>query len=175
MRFASDFFARRDDFHAVQPEGRKIVAQCASTGRKTVPPQPRTGRKKRSGPFLRPVPGLANAPACYPRLCAVGYYLSPFGLCALSRLRLAAMWGSQSCLAGLPAPHLGSNRNPKLTQTKHAATSTPSSGQRESIFKEGLADGTRRALRWPLGGRSPVGTLLRLPISSSAGPTCKQG
>jgi hypothetical protein len=37
-------------------------------------------------PFFRPVPGLANAAACYPRLCAVGYYLSPFGLSTLDRL-----------------------------------------------------------------------------------------
>jgi hypothetical protein len=36
-------------------------------------------------PFFRPVPGLVNA-ACYPRLCAVGYCLSPFGLSALDRL-----------------------------------------------------------------------------------------
>jgi hypothetical protein len=92
VQLSISFFARRDDFDAAQPEGRKIVAQCASTGRKTVPPQPRTGRKnRRGGPFLRPVPGLANAPACYPRRRAVGHYLSPFGLCALSRLRLSDM------------------------------------------------------------------------------------
>jgi hypothetical protein len=30
-------------FHAAQPVGRKKVAQCVSTGRATVPPQPRNG------------------------------------------------------------------------------------------------------------------------------------
>jgi len=53
-------------------------------------------RSPRDSPFLRPVPGLANAPARYPRLGAVGYYLSPFGLCALSHLPRAATWGSRS-------------------------------------------------------------------------------
>ena len=33
--------------------------------------------------FLRPVPGLAKVPTRYPRLCAVDYYLSPFGLSRL--------------------------------------------------------------------------------------------
>jgi hypothetical protein len=70
-----------DEFQA-QPEGRKIVAQCVSTGRGAVPPQPRDGAEEHTRQsVLRPVPGLANALACYPRLCAVGYYLAPFGLC----------------------------------------------------------------------------------------------
>ena len=49
-------------FQASQPVGRKIVAQCVSTGRTTVPRQPRNGAEetgRRS--FFRPVPGLANA------------------------------------------------------------------------------------------------------------------
>jgi hypothetical protein len=75
------FFVRRDDFHAAQPVGRKIVAQCVSTGRKTVPPQPRDGAEEPARSFfLRPFRGWHAQPVCYPRLCAVGYYLSPFGL-----------------------------------------------------------------------------------------------
>src|ERR1035438_5361019 len=33
-------------FQASQPVGRKIVAQCVSTGRTTVPPQPRNGAEE---------------------------------------------------------------------------------------------------------------------------------
>ena len=40
---ALHFFTRRDDFQAVQPVGRKIVAQCVSTGSTTVQSQPRDG------------------------------------------------------------------------------------------------------------------------------------
>ena len=48
------FFARRDEFHATQPAGRKIVAQCVGTGRETVPPQPRDGAEEpRRLPRLR--------------------------------------------------------------------------------------------------------------------------
>src|ERR1035438_9227168 len=123
------FFARRDEFQPSQPVGRKIVAQCVSTGRTTVPPQPRNGAEAPGQrPFFRPVPGLAYAARLLPTalrrgllscalraLCAVssaafrhveksgglshqfreqprGHHLAPFGLCALSRLRLAAMW-----------------------------------------------------------------------------------
>src|ERR1035438_1918942 len=55
-------YARRDDLHPTQPEGRKIVAQCAGTGRRMVTaPAPGPGRKnQRGGPFFRPVPGLPN-------------------------------------------------------------------------------------------------------------------
>src|ERR1035438_4957414 len=66
-RPGGSFFSRRGDSHAVQPAGRKIVAQCGSTGRKTVPPQPRYGAEeptRRS--FLRPVPGLANVARLLP-------------------------------------------------------------------------------------------------------------
>ena len=64
-----------------QPVGRKIVAQCVSTGRATVQPEPRYGAEEATvWSLFRPVPGLLNAVAWYPRLCAVGYYLSPFGL-----------------------------------------------------------------------------------------------
>src|ERR1019366_4697716 len=52
---------------ASQPAGRKIVAQCVSTGRATVPPQPRNGAEeavRRS--FFRPVPGLANGAGLLP-------------------------------------------------------------------------------------------------------------
>jgi hypothetical protein len=43
------FFARHDEFHEAQPEGRKRVAQCVSTGSTTVPcPAPvRGGRTVR--------------------------------------------------------------------------------------------------------------------------------
>ena len=34
------------NYRQAQPEGRKRVAQCASTGRKTVPPQPRDGAEE---------------------------------------------------------------------------------------------------------------------------------
>ena len=60
-------FARRDEFRASQPAGRKIVAQCASTGRATVPPQPRNGAEEPvRQSFFRPVPGLANASRLLP-------------------------------------------------------------------------------------------------------------
>src|ERR1019366_5462420 len=59
---ASAPHARRDDFQTAQPEGRKIVAQCASTGRTSVRSQPRDGAEEpTSWSFFRPVPGLANA------------------------------------------------------------------------------------------------------------------
>src|ERR1017187_4067835 len=109
--------------YATQPVGRKIIAQCVSTGRRTVSPQPRNGADEltrrpilspRSGadnaarllptavrpgvaacapravgagrsngrghPFFAPGPGAIPPPACCPRLCALGYYLAPFGL-----------------------------------------------------------------------------------------------
>jgi hypothetical protein len=54
-------------FQASQPAGRKIPAQCVSTGRATVPAQPRNGAGE-SGwrSFFRPVPGLANAACLLP-------------------------------------------------------------------------------------------------------------
>jgi hypothetical protein len=55
---------------------------------------PGTGRKNRPvGPSFAPFRGWQTPPACYPRLCAVGYYLAPFGLREPSRLRLAALRG----------------------------------------------------------------------------------
>src|ERR1019366_4568120 len=52
---------------ASQPAGRKIVAQCVSTGRATVPPQPRNGAEEAvRWSFFRPVPGLANAARLLP-------------------------------------------------------------------------------------------------------------
>src|ERR1019366_8002918 len=93
-----------------------------------------------------PFRGWQTPPACYPRLCDVGYYLSPFGLCAPSRLRLAAMWGSLvSCgrlvigqlprlhgraavdnrLAGCqPAPHHASNAT-FMSRTPESRTFRP--------------------------------------------------
>ena len=77
------FFVRRDDFHAAQPVGRKIVAQCVSTGRKTVPPQPRDGAEgPESRSFFRPVQGLANTVRLLPTALRRGL-LS----CALRALR----------------------------------------------------------------------------------------
>ena len=47
------FFARRDEFHATQPAGRKIVAQCVGTGRETGPASApgRGGRTEAAAPF----------------------------------------------------------------------------------------------------------------------------
>ena len=62
------FFARRDDFHAVQPVGRKIVAQCVSTGSTTVQPQPRDGAEQptsRSSLTPRSGAGERRAPATH--------------------------------------------------------------------------------------------------------------
>ncbi len=57
---------RRCDFDGavvVQPEGRKIVAQCASTGRKAIPPSPGTGRKiPRGSHSYAPFQGLPMCP-----------------------------------------------------------------------------------------------------------------
>src|ERR1035438_6140543 len=54
-------------FQASQPAGRKIVAQCVSTGSAMVPPQPRNGAEEpRRRSFFRPVPGLANAAGLLP-------------------------------------------------------------------------------------------------------------
>ena len=62
-----EFFAQRSIHHAAQPEGRKRVAQCASTGRTSVPPQPRDGAEEPTRPsFFRPVPGLANTARLLP-------------------------------------------------------------------------------------------------------------
>ena len=73
-------------FQASQPVGRKIVAQCVSTGRTTLPRQPWNGAEEtRAAVLLSPRSGAGKRrPACYPRLCAVGYYLAPFGLCAVA-------------------------------------------------------------------------------------------
>ena len=86
-------FARRDDFHAAQPAGRKTVAQCASTGRKTVPPQPRDGAEEAARSFfLRPVPGLARTARLLPT--AVRRGLLSFAL-------RAGCMGWQAALGGL--------------------------------------------------------------------------
>ena len=85
------FFARCDEFRASQPAGRKIVAQCASTGRASVPPQPRNGAEeplRRS--FFRPVPGLANAARLLPTALRRG--LLSF---ALRALRAACRYAGQ--------------------------------------------------------------------------------
>ena len=90
----SDVIAR-----GVQPVGRKRVAQCVSTGRTTVPPQPRNGAEetgRRS--FFRPVPGLANAARLLPTALRRGL-LS----CALRALRSCR--GNRG--RGTPLPRAG--------------------------------------------------------------------
>src|ERR1035441_2055082 len=87
-------------FQASKPPGRKKVAQCVSTGRATVPPQPRNGAEepvRRS--FFRPVPGLANAARLPPTALRRG--LLSFALRALravsfSACRYAGQAGSRS-------------------------------------------------------------------------------
>src|ERR1019366_9140281 len=91
---------------ASQPAGRKIIAQCVSTGRKTVPPQPRNGAEepvRRS--FFRPVPGLENAARPPPTALRRG--LLSVALRALrAACRYAGQAGSRSAnvlrLDGLP-------------------------------------------------------------------------
>ena len=46
------FFARRDEFRASQPEGRKRIAQCVSTGKDAAAPQPRDGAEEPPGLLL---------------------------------------------------------------------------------------------------------------------------
>src|ERR1035437_1152473 len=109
------FFARRDDFHAAQPEGRKIVAQCASTGRKTVPPPPRDGAEeptRRS--LLTPRSGAGKRARRLPT--AVRRGLLSFALRALrtlSCLRLAAMRGSLASCGRVANPPQVSNLPPQ--------------------------------------------------------------
>src|SRR5450631_691825 len=77
-----EWSSRAATIQASQPAGRKIVAQCVSTGRATVPPQPRNGAKeplRRS--LFRPVPGLANAARLLPTALRRG--LLSFALRAL--------------------------------------------------------------------------------------------
>jgi hypothetical protein len=64
-----------------------MVAQCVSTGRATVPPQPRNGAEepvRRS--LFRPVPGLANGARLLPTLRR---RLLSFALRALRAVSLA--------------------------------------------------------------------------------------
>jgi len=80
---STNLFAGRDDFFAPKSEGRNRIAQCASTGSlRTIRVSPGTGRKDSGSrascaPFRGWLIGHQD-----PRLCAVGYCLSPSGLCA---------------------------------------------------------------------------------------------
>ena len=77
---STSFFARRDDFHAAQSEGRKMVAQCARTGRKTA--QPRDGAEERMRrSLLTPRPGAGKRARLAPT--AVRRGLLSFALRAL--------------------------------------------------------------------------------------------
>src|ERR1035441_5151191 len=57
-----------------------IAAQGGTEGRSLLSPGP--GRKNRP-PFFRPVPGLANAAACYPRLAPWAIVCRPTGSAGL--------------------------------------------------------------------------------------------
>ena len=89
-----------------QPEGRKIKAQCASTGRNPVRIRApgRGGRTNAAVPSYAPFRGCQTPPACYPRLCAVGYYLSPFGL---QKLRPIGNRPTAARAASLPQSRCG--------------------------------------------------------------------
>src|ERR1035437_7753554 len=82
MLLSIHFFVGSDDFHAASPEGRKRVAQCASTGRTTVPPQPRNGAAEPTRrPLLSPRSGLGQRSHLLPT--AVRRGLLSFALRAL--------------------------------------------------------------------------------------------
>ena len=51
--------------HAVQPVGRKIIAQCVSTGSTTVQPQPRDGAEQLTSLAPRTGAGKRRAPATH--------------------------------------------------------------------------------------------------------------
>ena len=96
-------FARRDDFHATQPEGRKIVAQCASTGRKAVPPQPRDGAEEPTQrSLLTPRPGATHPARLQPTAVRRGLLsfalralrAAPFADCPYAASRLRAAQGT---------------------------------------------------------------------------------
>jgi hypothetical protein len=83
------FFARRDDLHEAQPEGRKIIAQCASTGRTTVPcPAPVRGGRTVRRYLLTPRSGATQCVRLLPT--AVRRGLLSFALRALRLVLFAA-------------------------------------------------------------------------------------
>ena len=88
----------------LQPEGRKHVAQCESTGRVNVRREPRYGAKDFHGLFCRPVPGLKNVLHQIHTAYAVGYDLSPFGL----------DFSKPSCLKFVSRSGCGSLERPSL-------------------------------------------------------------
>src|ERR1017187_4989302 len=93
-------------FHVVQPGGRKRVAQCASTGRKMVPPQPRAGAEeptRRS--FLTPRPGAAKRARLLPT--AVRRGLLSCALRALSTVPFAACPTISAVALALPPHQIG--------------------------------------------------------------------
>ena len=94
------FFAARDDSAVtLAPEGRRILAQCVSTGNGVKDRRaPERGGRTGAECFFRPVPGLANL-LYGPRARALGYSLAPSGLREhFLGCGYAALWGSQSWL-----------------------------------------------------------------------------
>src|ERR1035441_4416011 len=75
--------------YATQPVGRKIIAQCVSTGRRTVSPQPRNGAEELTRrPILSPRSGADNAARPLPTAVRRGLLSCALRALGAARLRL---------------------------------------------------------------------------------------